>query len=182
MFKKTITFEDFNGVKHTKDFYFHVSSATISLWLQPGGEFMQKLERVQKSGQVSAVVVFYKEMIAEACGIRSEDGMRFIQTPEAKSELLETPALDVMLLELMLDPSKPIEFLKNLLPKEMLDKISGDIDEKLKELGVEAGVIEASQDNRPAWEKEGRMPTKAEFATMSPDEQRAAFAKALSTK
>ena len=29
MFKKTITYEDYNGVKRTEDFYFHFSKAEI---------------------------------------------------------------------------------------------------------------------------------------------------------
>src|SRR4051812_11329207 len=158
MFKKTITFEDFNGVEHTKDFYFHVSSAEVTAWLQPGSEFMQRLDRAQKSKQVTQILAFYKDMIAQACGVRSEDGMRFIQTPEAKSELLDSPAVDELLLELMLDLSGPMNFVKNLLPKKILDKVGDDLDQKVKELVAEigeigaTGVIEALVDNRPVWE------------------------------
>jgi hypothetical protein len=176
MFKKTITFEDFNGVEHTKDFYFHISSAEVTAWIQPGSEFMQRLERVQKSQDVSEVLKFYKDLISQACGVRSEDGMRFVQTPEAKGELLDTPAVDELLMELMLDPSGPIDFLKNLLPKKMLEKVGVEIDAKIKELGADMGVVEAPVDNRPAWEKEGRKPTHAEFAKLTPDQQKSVFA------
>jgi hypothetical protein len=170
MFKKTITFEDFNGVEHTKDFYFHVSSAEVTAWLQPGSEFMQQLDRVQKSNQVTQVLALYKDIISQACGVRSEDGMRFIQTPEAKSELLDSPAVDELLLELMLDSSGPFNFIKNLLPQ------------KIKELAIETGVIEAPVDNRPVWEKEGRKPTTAEFKKLSPEERQEVYANFLGTK
>lgn len=179
MFKKTITFEDFNGEQHTKDFYFHVSSAEVTAWIQPGSEFMERLQRVQNSKQITQILAFYKDLIAQACGVRSEDGMRFVQTPEAKSELLDSPALDELLMELMLDPSGPINFLKNLLPKKILDQVGDDLNKKIKELGLEVGVIEAPVDNRPAWEKENRNPTQAEFAQMTPEQQKAAFASVL---
>jgi hypothetical protein len=182
MFKKTITFEDFNGVEHTKDFYFHIPSPEVTAWLQPGSEFMQRLDRVQKSDQVTQVLAFYKDIITQACGVRSEDGMRFIQTPEAKSELIDSPALDELLLELMLNPAGPFNFLKNLLPKKILDKVGDDIEQAIKELGLEIGVIEAPVDNRPAWEKEGRKPTTAEFKKLSPEERQEVYANFLGTK
>jgi hypothetical protein len=182
MFKKTITFEDFNGVEHTKDFYFHVSSAEVTAWLQPGSEFMQQLDRVQKSNQVTQVLALYKDIISQACGVRSEDGMRFIQTPEAKSELLDSPAVDELLLELMLDSSGPFNFIKNLLPKKILDKVGDDLEQKIKELAIETGVIEAPVDNRPVWEKEGRKPTTAEFKKLSPEERQEVYANFLGTK
>ncbi len=182
MFKKTITFTGFDDVEHTKEFYFHISSAEVTAWLQPDGEFMKRLERVQKSNQISAILEFYKDLVTQACGVRSEDGQRFIQTPEAKSELLGTPALDELLMELVLDPAGPIDFLKNLLPKKILDKVGAEIDEKLKELGLAVDVIEAPVDNRPIWEKEGRNPTPAEFGKMTPEQQKAAFAKVLGAK
>lgn len=179
MFKKTITFTGFDDVEHTKEFYFHISSAEVTAWLQPDGEFMKRLERVQKSNQISAILEFYKDLVTQACGVRSEDGQRFIQTPEAKSELLGTPALDELLMELVLDPAGPIEFLKNLLPKKMLAKAGPEIEKQLQLLGMQPTVVE---DNRPIWEKEGRNPTPAEFGKMTPEQQKAAFAKVLGAK
>jgi len=179
MFKKTITFTGFDEVEHTQDFYFHISSAEVTSWLQPDSEFMQRLDRVQKSNKVGAILEFYKDLITQACGVRSEDGKRFIQTQEAKSELLDTPALDELLMELVLDPAGPIEFLKNLLPKKMLEKAGPEIDKQLKEIGLQPTVVE---DTRPIWVKENRNPTQAEFAKMTPAEQQAAFASVLRTK
>lgn len=173
MFKKTITYTGFDDVEHTQDFYFHISSPEVTSWLQPDSDFMQRLERVQKSNKISAIMAFYKDLITQACGVRSEDGKRFIQTPEAKSELLDTPALDELLMELMLDPSGPVNFLKNLLPKKMLEKAGPEIEKELQKLGLGSTVIE---DNRPAWQKEGRMPTHSEFMQLSPEDQKAVFA------
>ena len=180
MFKKTITFTGFDEVEHTQDFYFHLPTADVTAMLQPGSDFTKRLQAIQKSESVSEVVKFYKELITQACGVRSEDGKRFIQTQEAKSELLDTPALDELLLELMLDSNKPLEFLTSLLPKKLLDKLGDDAKQQLNQLVADSGLAPTIvEDTRPAWVKENRNPTQAEFAKMTPAEQQAAFASVL---
>jgi len=177
MFKKTITYTGFDEVEHTQDFYFHLPTVDVTAMLQPGSDFTKRLQAIQKSENVSEVVKFYKDLITQACGVRSEDGKRFIQTPEAKSELLDTPALDELLLELMLDSNKPFEFLTSLLPKKLLDKLGDDAKQQLNQLVADSGLAPTIvEDTRPAWQKEGRTPTHSEFMKLSPEDQKAVFA------
>jgi hypothetical protein len=174
MFKKTIKFEDFDGNEQSKDFYFHISKADLIAMASGGDEMQARLERIMAAKNGAGILKEFRDLIKIACGVRSEDGQRFVKDPEAQSTLLDSPAFDELLMELATDANASAEFVRQLLPekmqKEMLDK--------LKENQAPAQIPDPfadKEDGRPAYQREHRLPTNAEVREMSADELAAAW-------
>jgi hypothetical protein len=183
VFKKTIKFKDFNEVEHEQEFYFHLSKAEIAALAHGADALEARMRRIEKAKDGVAILHEMREIIRLACGSRSEDGARFLKTPEAQSELLDSPAFDELLFELM-DANKMVEFFKQLLPPELQEELFRQVAEKTKAL---SGDIfgnppnperpgEAMEDPRPTYQKENRRPTPAELQNMSKREMQEAFA------
>lgn len=174
MFKKTIEYEDFNGDKVTKDFYFHMSKAELLEMAADGNAMMERLNRIIADKNSKAILREFRVIIMSSCGLRSEDGQRFVKTPEAQSELLDSPAYDELLLELCTKADASVEFVKNLIP----EKMQKEMQEQLKLQNAETVnpfKEPADDDPRPTWLKEGRNPTPVELQNMSKEEMILAF-------
>lgn len=173
MIKQTLTWKDFNQVEHTKDFWFHLTKLEVAQLQLELEKWHARLQMAAQKMDFSALVSTYREIIELAAGVRSEDGADFIKTPEAKKSIMDSPAIDELLWKFITTPSAGVEFLEALMPKEVQDKFRAEV-EKNSEL---AEIMGKTEDNRPAWEKENRRPTPKEFASMTPEQQKATYAK-----
>lgn len=180
MFSKTITYTDFNGEEQTQEFYFHLSNAELAVLSASADDMKSRVERIQKANDNVAILNELRELIRMSCGIRSEDGKRFVKTPEAQSELLDSPAFDVLLFELFVG-NNAVEFFTKLVPPEQakqieeLAKKQGATDPFKNPTEVIAKQLE-EKDDRPAYQKENRKPTSVELQRMSKAEMVEAFA------
>ncbi len=171
MFSKTIEFEDFNGNQKTQEFFFHMSKAELMEMAAEGNELMDRLQRIIDTKDIKGILVEVRAIVASACGVRSEDGSRFLKTPEAKSVLLDSPAYDELLLHLCGDANAMTDFVDKLLPAKLREQMLS----RLQSNDGEAAVVKLPEDNRPDWLKEGRTPTHAELIKASPEELQMAF-------
>lgn len=139
MFKKTMTYTDWNGVERTEDVYFNLSKAEIlEMQLTTEGGFDNMLERMIKAKDTIALVKLYKQLILKAYGKKSEDGRRFEKSEEITREFIESPLFSDVYMELTLDDEKAQEFVRGIMPADL----SRQVDEALKqtpELTVIAG-------------------------------------------
>lgn len=176
MFKKTITFKDLNGDVKSRDFYFHMSQAEVLDLAAQGDELTARLQRIVAERDMRAILREFREIIKMASGVRSEDGERFIKDELAQSQLLDSPAFDVLLLELCMDSGAASEFVNQLFPQEMREEMLAKIKTQTGEnKAVEAKVELPEDDKRPAWLKEGRAPTQAEIKGASLEDLQQAF-------
>lgn len=178
MFSKTVEFEDFNGVKTSKVFYFHLSKAELMSMMGDGDAMMQRIQRIIAAKDIKAILEEFRALIQLAAGIRSEDGQRFIKTPEAQSELFDSPAYDELLMELCTKADASADFVRQLIPEKLQKEMQAQME---KGSGPSKGVPNPfgepteHEDQRPAWMKENRSPTQQELMTMSREEMQLAF-------
>lgn len=163
MFKKTIKYTDFNGEEQEKDFWFHLSNAKLAVISAGGNDMKARAERMIKAKDNVAILDELRSLIRMSCGIRSDDGQRFIQTPEAQSELLDSPAFDELLFELFVG-NNAAQFFAALVPPEQQKQI----EELAKKQGLDPlqnppNPPSIAQGDKPAWFTEGRVPTEAEL-------------------
>lgn len=175
MFKKTIEYEDFNGETVTKDFYFHMSKAELLEMAADGNAMMERLNRIIADKNGKAILREFRVIIMSSCGLRSEDGQRFIKTPEAQSELLDSPAYDELLLELCTKAEAASEFVKQLIPEKMQKEMKAQLEKQGTAEVVDPFKQPVADDPRPAWMKEERNPTQRELQGMTAEELRLAF-------
>lgn len=131
MFKKTITYKDFNGQQRTEDFYFNLTEAEVIEWLTTNTDATldEVLNQMRKKSDISGLLSATKDLIYRSYGEKSVDGRRFVKTPEVKASFMETNAYSALFMELCTDAEKSAEFLNNIIPEEMAARIK-DISDK----------------------------------------------------
>jgi hypothetical protein len=190
MFKKTITFTDFNDEKRTQDFYFNMSKADFLVLAADGDAFMARLQRIIATKDNAAIMAEFTAIIKAACGMRSEDGSRFLKTPEAQSALLDSGAFDELLIEMCTDANAASEFINQLFPKKMAEEMAEQLKKQQKEQKAVDPFVETDRrthsrefpDNAPLWMKENRTPTQTELMNMTPAELQEAFRQRAATQ
>jgi hypothetical protein len=177
MFKKSITFENFNGDTVTKDFYFHISKAEFLEMAAGGDQMKQRIDRIIAAKDGRAILDELRALIRMSVGMRSEDGQFFLKTAQAQSYLFDSPAFDELLMELATDTDASVQFVNQLIPekmqKEMQQRMSNQKDTRPD--GSVPHPFGEKPDNRPAYQREHRHPTDAEMAEMSQQELREAL-------
>lgn len=175
MFKKTITYTDFNDEQQTQDFYFHMSKAELLALTADADSMMARIQRIIAAKDGKSILQEFRALIRMACGVRSDDGARFIKTPEAQGVLMDSPAYDELLMELCTNADASAEFVRQLIPEKMQEEMR-------KQMGAQQGSeipdpfkTYEPTDIRPAWLKEDRNPTDQELMNMSNEELRLAF-------
>jgi hypothetical protein len=171
MFKKTITFEDFEGNQQSQDFYFHISKSEFMELATNGDDMKKRIERMIATSDITAILNELRAFIKMSVGIRSEDGVRFLKTPEAQSYLLDSPAYDELLMELATNADASAAFINQLVSEKMQKEMR---DQLQKQKNVPDPFAE-KEDDRPDWVREHRHPTDAEVREMTKEQLAAAF-------
>lgn len=119
MHKQTIKYEDFEGEKREMTCYFHLSKPEI-VDLAIDGTFEGHIKAMIEANDIRGVINELKMLIDISYGKKSEDGQRFIKTPEYLLEFQQTAAYDELYLDLVSDPAKAANFVKGIVPKGLI--------------------------------------------------------------
>ena len=127
MLKKTITFEDYNGVKRTEDFYFNLSKAeVVEMEMSTSGGLAEMIQNIVKAEDSAAIIKIFKDLILKAYGEKSLDGKRFVKTDENGNPLyrkfMETEAFSELFMELATDAEAGANFVNGIMPAEAVNK------------------------------------------------------------
>lgn len=130
MFKKTITFTDFNGNVRTEDYYFNLTKAELmEMQLSQGGGFTGYIQKIVDTNDTAKMIELFKNLILKSYGIKSEDGLRFIKNDKIREEFSQTEAYSELFMSFATDDVAAAEFINNVIPsdqkltKEQMDKI-----------------------------------------------------------
>lgn len=120
MIKKTVTYTDFNGVERTEDFYFNLSKAELmEMELTTDGGYSAMLERITNAKDFKSLVEVFKSLLLKSYGVKSDDGRRFIKSPEISSEFEQSPVYSDLFMELSTDSDAAATFIKGLIPADL---------------------------------------------------------------
>lgn len=129
MLKKSITYTDFNGNEVTEDFYFNltkaevaemeVSASTLDSEGKVSGGMQKMLNDVVNSGSGSRIIEVFKDILTRSYGVKSEDGKRFIKSPQLSKEFTETAAYSEFFVELLSEPEAAANFIQAIMPVEV---------------------------------------------------------------
>ena len=127
MLKKTITFEDYNGVKRTEDFYFNLSKAeVVEMEMSTSGGLAEMIQNIVKAQDAPSIIKIFKDLILKSYGEKSLDGKRFIKFDENGNPLyrkfMETEAFSELFMELATDADAGAKFVNGIMPPEAIDK------------------------------------------------------------
>lgn len=120
MLKKTVTYDDFNGVQRTEDFYFNLTEAEcLELEMGTEGGLVEMINKIVASKDAPAILAIFKKMVLLAYGEKSLDGRRFKKSDEIKEAFAQTPAYSIIFMELAMDDVKAAEFINGIIPKKV---------------------------------------------------------------
>lgn len=120
MIKKTVKYEDYNGLERTEDYYFNLTKAEVmELEMSTAGGLAEMITRVVKAQDQVAIIKVFKDLILRAYGVKSPDGKRFIKNDELRAEFIESPAYSEIFMELATNDVAAAEFINGVVPADM---------------------------------------------------------------
>lgn len=142
MLKKTITYEDYNGVTQTEDFFFSLTEAEIAeLELSENGGFTAWVRGLVNTRDSKKLAGIFKELICKSYGEKSPDGKRFIKEDRdgypLYKDFIATEAYSNLYIELVTVEGAASEFIKAVIPEKLAKKAA---EEEAKRLATNAAT------------------------------------------
>lgn len=123
MYIRKITFTDYNGLEHTRTYYFNLSkSELLRLQLSIGGGLTEYAKRLMDTEDMVHLSELFEKLILMSYGEKTDDGMHFIKEDENGKKLADmfkqTAAYDELYTELCTNEQSAIEFFNSVIPAE----------------------------------------------------------------
>ena len=132
MYKKTITYSDFNNVERTEDFYFNLTKAELfELNFKYPGGLSNHINRINSSQNSQELLRVFKEIIELSYGEKDDTGRRFVKSKELTDAFEQTNAFSILYMELITDSDAASKFINGIVPADLSAEISANVaDEK----------------------------------------------------
>lgn len=126
MFKKTVTYTDYNGEERTEDFYFNLNKAEIiKIAARYPGGIKEHFEAIIKDRDMEGVLDMFDMLILESYGEKSSDGRRFVKSKEIRDAFTQTEAYSELLTEFLTDETggdHMKEFIEGIMPAKLIEE------------------------------------------------------------
>lgn len=123
MLKKTIAYVDLNGVERSEDFYFNLSKPeVVKMQGSVKGGYDVRLKSIAADLNGANIMEFFEDLISRSYGEKSEDGRRFMKSPEISKAFMETPAYEVLFEELVTNDRAAADFVNAVMPADITQK------------------------------------------------------------
>lgn len=131
MYTKTITYENYNGEKRTKNFYFNLTRtelAKMELTNKAGME--ATIKQMVNEDDRAKIIELFEKIVLGAYGEKSSDGEEFLKSPEIVAKFVAHPAYDVLFMELISSDKAMADFINAIIPQDL----AGQVKENKKSL------------------------------------------------
>lgn len=126
MLKQSVSYTDFDDNECVETLYFNLTKTELTDNL----DLKEELEKIQQdftgepkrnleTHEIQRILDLVKTFMRLSYGIRSEDGKRFIKTPDLWTEFTQTAAYDSFLFGLFENPANALAFMTGILPKDL---------------------------------------------------------------
>lgn len=123
MLKKTIKYTNYDGAEREKDFFFNLKkSELVDLQYKTSKGFIAYIEEITKAGDNSELWKAFRDIVLMAYGEKSDDGERFMKSPEISKAFEETEAFSVLIMELIEKEGAASDFINGIMPKDLTEK------------------------------------------------------------
>lgn len=125
MLTKAITYEDYNGNKKTKNFYFNLTRSEIAkMHLYEDGGLEAKIKKMVESGNNKEIFYYFEDFVLSCYGEKSADGEEFVKNDEIREKFKNHPAYDVLFMEFIEGGDKAMsDFINGVIPPSMADAV-----------------------------------------------------------
>lgn len=120
MLKKTITYTDYDGLERTEEFRFNLTKAELmDMELTTVGTFSKLVQKIIDEKDMVRLAKYFKELILKSYGVKSDDGKRFIKSPELSEAFSQTEAYSELYMELLGNSEYAVKFIQQVMPKDL---------------------------------------------------------------
>ena len=120
MLKKTITYTDYDGLERTEEFRFNLTKAELmDMELTTVGTFSKLMQKIIDEKDMVRLAKYFKELILKSYGVKSDDGKRFIKSPELSEAFSQTEAYSELYMELLSNSDYAVKFIQQVMPKDL---------------------------------------------------------------
>jgi hypothetical protein len=120
MLKRTITYENFNGVTVTEEHNFNLSqSELMELEAEYDGGLGDALTKIVNANDTKGLIREMKRIILMSYGIKSADGSTFEKSDELRKKFAQSPAYDSLFMELATSENAAVDFIQGIVPKAL---------------------------------------------------------------
>lgn len=117
MFKKTITYTDYNDVERTETFYFNLNEAEIlEMEASENGGYAEMLKSVVDSKDSKQIMQLFKTLLLKSYGIKTPDGKGFMKSKEIVDEFEHSAAYSKIFMDLCTNAEEASRFVQFVLP------------------------------------------------------------------
>ena len=93
MYKKEMTYTDYNGNVRTENFYFNLTKAeVIEMELEVAGGLEAYINKIVAEQDLPRLIKIFKDLLLRSYGEKSLDGKRFIKSDELRTAFSQTEA------------------------------------------------------------------------------------------
>lgn len=156
MLKQLITYKNFDDETAEKVLYFNLSKTELAEHnVDLEAELQGILERIQQieknkdeatNADLRRLLELVKTLMRLAYGVRSDDGERFIKSPELWTEFTQTAAYDAFLFSLFENEEKAVAFMLGIMPAELREEGKAAAEMALKRSSAAASIREKSDE------------------------------------
>lgn len=134
MYKKTITYTDYDGNERKEDFWFNLTKAELTkMNLSEVGGMKARLERIIATMDIPQISKVFEDIIHRSYGVKSPDGRQFIKNEELVTAFEQTEAYSQLFMEITTDANAAAEFAAGILPADLADAARKEQAKLLKE-------------------------------------------------
>lgn len=119
MLTKTFEYTDYNGNLQKETLYFNMSKAEIAAFqVRMDGKFIDHLKSLVEGQKIEKLFGFFRDLVLDSYGEKSEDGKRFYKTPEMRRDFEASIVFSELITELMRGKQNVISFTRGILPPD----------------------------------------------------------------
>ena len=119
MYKKTITYTDYDGNERKEDHYFNLTKAeVVELELEERGGLTKLIEKLVAEQDGKRIMAIFKDLILRSYGEKSLDCKRFIKSPELSTAFSQTEAYSELVMEMITNADAAAAFINGITPKD----------------------------------------------------------------
>lgn len=124
MYKKTVTYTDYNGNERTEDFYFNLTTAEIAeLQYSTDGGLESYIQRIIDAQDMPSIIKEFKKLVLLAYGEKDNTGKYFNKSEEISNNFSHTEAYSQIFMELATDDKAATEFVNGVIPQATIDEL-----------------------------------------------------------